>query len=302
MRELASGKSPKTQEKPAIQFPFQSRIKRPVEHMLFWCSWAKAIWFACNIKVCGDLGGNASVLKWADDMVDKMTVPEATEYMGFVALVAWHIWKTRNSFVFRKIRIDPRDTLAAINHARMETSWILEIPDVHMDTPSPQEDISTWRAPDRGHFKANCDVAIPKGGGEGKLAVVIRDWKGKILDGLTRTTVASSTLSGELRAIRAACAMVTCLGIRGVEVEADNKQAILLSVSELVPPWEVSSEVLDIRHFAKEWDIKFRWVRRGANRVAHEIAALAKKNILPCNWFNFPPLSLFSILCNEEPM
>ncbi|KAI8525452.1 hypothetical protein RHMOL_Rhmol13G0231200 [Rhododendron molle] len=273
-----------------------------VEHMLFWCSWAKAIWFVCNIKVCGDLGGNASVLKWADDMVDKMTVPEATEYMGFVALVAWHIWKTRNGFVFRKIRIDPRDTLAAINHARMETSWILEIPDVHMDTPSPQEDISTWRAPDRGHFKANCDVAIPKGGGEGKLAVVIRDWKGKILDGLTRTTVASSTLSGELRAIRAACAMVTCLGIRGVEVEADNKQAILLSVSELVPPWEVSSEVLDIRHFAKEWDIKFRWVRRGANRVAHEIAALAKKNILPCNWFNFPPLSLFSILCNEEPM
>ncbi|KAI8566954.1 hypothetical protein RHMOL_Rhmol02G0083000 [Rhododendron molle] len=85
-----------------------------------------------------------------------------------------------------------------------------------MDTPSTQEDIPTWRAPDRGHFKANCDVGIPKGGGEGKLAVVIRDWKG--------------------------------------------------------------------------------------NKVAHEIAALPKKNILPCNWFTFPPLSLFSILCNEEPL
>ncbi|KAI8546078.1 hypothetical protein RHMOL_Rhmol07G0088300 [Rhododendron molle] len=62
-----------------------------VEHMLFWCSWAKAIWFACNINVGGDLGGNALVLKWADDMVDKTTISEATEYMGFVALVAWHI-------------------------------------------------------------------------------------------------------------------------------------------------------------------------------------------------------------------
>ncbi|KAI8539114.1 hypothetical protein RHMOL_Rhmol09G0155900 [Rhododendron molle] len=214
-----------------------------VEHMLFRCSWAKAIWFACNIKVCGDLGGNASVLKWAADMVDNMTANEATEFMGFAALIAWHIWKSRNNFVFRKIKVDPKNTLAAINQARMETSGILEIPNVHMDTPSTQEDTSTWRAPDRGHFKANCDVAMPKGGGE-----------------------ASSSLSDELRAIRQACAMVTSLGIRGAEVEADNKQAILLSVSESVPPWEVCYEVSDIRHFAKEGDIKLRWIRRGANK------------------------------------
>lgn len=36
-------------------------------------------------------------------------------------------------------------------------------------------------------LKVNCDIAIPRGGGEGKLAVVIRDWKGKVLDGLARS-------------------------------------------------------------------------------------------------------------------
>ncbi|XP_058185883.1 uncharacterized protein LOC131303109 [Rhododendron vialii] len=131
------------------------------------CSWAQAVWFACSIKVYGDLGGNASVLKWAADMVDKMTFSEATEFMGFVALIAWYIWKMRNNFVFRNIRIDPRDTLAAINHAHMETTFILEIPNVHTDTPLTQEDISTWRAPDRGHFKEIVMLPFPKE--EGKV-------------------------------------------------------------------------------------------------------------------------------------
>lgn len=79
------------------------------------------------------------------------------------------------------------------------------------------------------------------------MAVVLRNWKGKVLDGFARTVSASSSLRGELRAIRAACEMVINVGIKGVVVEADNRRAILLSVSELVPPQEVRAEVLDIR-------------------------------------------------------
>ncbi|KAI8572159.1 hypothetical protein RHMOL_Rhmol01G0176700 [Rhododendron molle] len=30
-----------------------------------------------------------------------------------------------------------------------------------MDNPSNQENLSTWRAPDKGRFRANCDAAIP---------------------------------------------------------------------------------------------------------------------------------------------
>lgn len=89
-------------------------------------------------------------------------------------------------------------------------------------------------------------------------------------------------LRGELRAISVGCTMVLKLGIKGVVVEADSRQAIL-SVSEMVPPWEVCAEVMDIQHFAKEGDIRFRWVRREANKAAHEIAALARRNSLPSN-------------------
>lgn len=90
------------------------------------------------------------------------------------------------------------------------------------------------------------------------------------------------------------------LGLNGAEVESDNKSAILLSVSELVPPWESSAVVQDIRQFAELGSISFSWIRHAANKVAHEVAALAMRNSLPCNWTVFPHLSLFSILRNES--
>lgn len=71
---------------------------------------------------------------------------------------------------------------------------------------------------------------------------------------------------------------------------------LLPSVSELVPPWDVRGVVMDIRHFAKEAAIKFKWVRRTANMVAHEVASLALKNSLPCNWIMNPPVSIVTVL------
>ncbi|KAH7853442.1 hypothetical protein Vadar_002449 [Vaccinium darrowii] len=173
-----------------------------------------------------------------------------------------------------------------------------ETPKVQMDNPPIQEDNSNWRAPDKGKFKVNCDVALPPNGKEGKVAVILRDWKGKILDGFAKQITAASSLKGELLAIRAACEMVFSLGLKEVEVESDNKQAILLSVSESVPPWEVRAVVLDIRHLAVKGAISFRWTRREANKAAHEVAALALRNLLPCNWIVYPP-SLFSVLCKD---
>lgn len=155
--------------------------------MLFTCEWAKAVWFGFNIHVFGDLGGNASVVKWTAEMVDKLPNEEASSFMGRMALISWYIWKSRNESVFCNSKVNPLASIASINHALFKCSNMLEIPRVHMDNPSIQEEVSTWRAPDRGSFKVNCDVAIPSNGGEGKMAVVLRNWKGKVLDGFART-------------------------------------------------------------------------------------------------------------------
>ncbi|XP_058181423.1 uncharacterized protein LOC131299867 [Rhododendron vialii] len=263
--------------------PICEKEVETTEHLFFLCPWAKMVWFGCNIKPLGDLGGNGSVIKWVADMMENLTVKEVINLMGRVALIAWNIWKSRNDFVFNKTKVNPQHTITSFLHAEMEFLKAFEIPKVQMDNPPNQEDLSTWRAPDKGRFKANCDAAIPASGLRSIAAVVLRNWKGKIVDGLAKSVHVRTSLGGELHAIRAACEMLISLDLKEVEVESDSQQAIHLSVSELVPPWDVKTLVMDIRHFAKEGNLLFKWVRRVANRMAHKVAFLASRNSLPCN-------------------
>ncbi|KAH7855264.1 hypothetical protein Vadar_023050 [Vaccinium darrowii] len=90
-------------------------------------------------------------------------------------------------------------------------------------------------------------------------------------------------------------------GLKDMEVELDNKEAIQLiaSVSELVPPWSISALVLDIRKPGRSNKVVFNWVPRSANKAAHSVAALALRGNLPCNWVSIHPSSLFSIFSSE---
>ncbi|KAI8538927.1 hypothetical protein RHMOL_Rhmol09G0141300 [Rhododendron molle] len=118
---------------------------------------------------------------------------------------------------------------------------------VHTDNSSSGDSISHWGAPDHGYFKLNCDIAIKKDGHEAAFAVVQRDWNGQMVNGNMSSVKVSSPLQGELLALRFACGMVKTLGLLGAVIESDNQVAIKLSVSELDPPWEVASVVMDIR-------------------------------------------------------
>lgn len=98
--------------------------------------------------------------------------------------------------------------------------------------------------------------------------------------------VFSQSLQGELKAIREACLMVMALALKGEVTEADNHHAISLSVSELVPPWEVGALVEDIRESALMGDISFSWV------IFH------LQIVSPLIWCLFPE-SVMSLLIND---
>lgn len=168
-----------------------------------------------------------------------------------------------------------------------------------MDTPSSADSFPQWRAPDQGGFKINCDVAIKRNGQEAVVGAVMRDWEGSLVDGNVAFVRASSPLQGELLAIRQACGMVRSLGLNEAVIESDNQQAIKLSVSELVPPWEVMALVMDIRQIRQEADLKLVWARREANGLAHVVATMALKNLLPCNWVGSPPSFVSAIVARE---
>lgn len=131
------------------------------------------------------------MIKWVLEMVEKMTISEATEFMGKVEMTAWYIRRERKDFIFRKLKIDPLKTMAVINHARLECSNIIEIPKVHMGNPSIQEGSTNWRALDEENFKVNCDVVLPANRRKGKMAVIFKELeiKGKCWMALQRESV-----------------------------------------------------------------------------------------------------------------
>ncbi|KAI8543151.1 hypothetical protein RHMOL_Rhmol08G0195200 [Rhododendron molle] len=266
--------------------PICECFEESIEHLLFDCQWVRA--FGCNLNLNIGHGHPSSVQKWTSQIVDDLKGEQLMGYLEKIVMIAWHIWKSRNDFVFNYNPVDPERTLRKAFAAIYEFSE-LRIPSlIHTDNLTVEDVYSRWKAPDHGSFTLNCDVAVHHNGREGICAAVLRNSEGILVDGQVINAKINSPLHGELVAIRLACGMVKSLGIRRAIVESDNQMAIKLSVSELVSPWDVAAVVLDIRQLCEEEDIKFAWIRRNANGLAHSVAGQAPKGLLPVNWVASP--------------
>ncbi|KAH7837043.1 hypothetical protein Vadar_008864 [Vaccinium darrowii] len=161
-------------------------------------------------------GPPSSALKWTLNIVDSLSKDEANATLSLVAFTAWFIWKARNDFIFWHTPVNPLETLSKTNFSRSEFSNSLVIPSVHMDN-HPINDVEfVWKALDCSSFKANCNVAIRPDSSRGMAVVVLRDWKGKVVDGVAKSLYVSSPFHGELFAIRAACLLMKALGLKGM--------------------------------------------------------------------------------------
>lgn len=93
--------------------------------------------------------------------------------------------------------------------------------------------------------------------------------------------------------------MFKALGLLCMTVESDNKEAILLIVSELVLPWEVFALVLNTRELVLSSALKFNWIRRTGNKLAHPVAALARRGLIPINWVSVTSSFLSAIVISD---
>ncbi|XP_058195012.1 uncharacterized protein LOC131311532 [Rhododendron vialii] len=266
-----------------------------VEHMLTQCAWTRPVWFGSNLISKVSPEKCPSMLIWSSGIIDKSSsLKEASEVISKVAL---HIWKERNDFVFNHLEVNPLSTVVRASKAQTEFGLISAIQREvleHNDAP-PSANLA-WRKPIPGSLKINCDVAIPLDSEKATAAMVVRNEVGELIDGSTATFPVYSVLHGEQEAIRRACHMVEGLKVSQVIIESDNRRAIELSVSELVPPWEVFEVVMDIRRLMKQKNLKMEWVNRFGNKIAHQVAAWASKGQLQPDWVSSPPIALFSLL------
>ncbi|KAI8567632.1 hypothetical protein RHMOL_Rhmol02G0136600 [Rhododendron molle] len=198
------------------------------------------------------------------------------------------------------MEVNPLSAVVRASKAQIECELVSAIQREvleHNDVPPSAN--SARRKPIPGSLKINCDVAIPLGSEKGTAAMVVRNEEGELVDGSTASFPVSSVLQGELEAIRRACYMVEGLKVSSVMIESDSRRAIELSVSELVPPWEVFEVVMDIRKMIQQKNLKMEWVKRFGNKIAHQVAAWASKGQLQPAWISSASASLLSLLYSD---
>lgn len=83
-------------------------------HMLFFCSHAHAIWFLSPLGLCtSSLNG---ITIW--EALTRIWQPLQSSQLSLFMLLAWHIWKSRCNYIFKKKQCNPHDTLrkALLDH------------------------------------------------------------------------------------------------------------------------------------------------------------------------------------------
>lgn len=65
--------------------PCCSYFDETIEHLLFDCHWARAVWFGCNIPLNMGFGHPSSVLKWTSQVVETLTIKGACDLLGRAA-------------------------------------------------------------------------------------------------------------------------------------------------------------------------------------------------------------------------
>lgn len=147
--------------------------------------------------------------------------------------------------------------------------------------------------------KVNSDASFLKDKGHGCTGVIIRNNKGEVLSGLTRCFHSSSSLQAEAVALRDAVNLAHNLDLGKVIFECDNLELVKNCRGEIFSG-EIQHIVQDIlwykdkfRHFG------LTWVHRKGNEVAHHLAALQSRALLPVNWRWNMLLSLKALLEND---
>ncbi|KAI8031740.1 hypothetical protein LOK49_LG01G00713 [Camellia lanceoleosa] len=145
--------------------------------------------------------------------------------------VAWSIWKARNDYLFNQYPVNPIEVVAKTKREEAEFLAACEVDSAFVETAAgAQSHEPHWVPPLRGKWKFNCDAATDLSRGRGAVAVLLRDEKGHLVDGIAAKIRLATAIQDEASAVRLACAMARALNCANVEIDSDCKNVIQLCV------------------------------------------------------------------------
>lgn len=287
---------------PNVMCPCCEKEAETLEHLLFFCDWAKRALFCCMLSVRVDCIGFSSFenwcLKW---MVEDNSIDDRCK--SFLATMCWEIWKERCQCVFEKHSTNP--VLVGIRAANLcDDYW-----NCHMTREAVSGVSSLTQsvvaasssAPDAGFLKFNSDGSFFEDRTCAGIGIVVRNHAGEVVDGFGAAVKALSAFSAEALALLKACDMAMALQLRCVVFETDCRDLFLaVSNEDASADWRNDATVSDIvvtLRSSPEYSLKL--VSRQANTAADYVAKMAAKEMCPFGWVATPPSPPAKILSRD---
>ncbi|RYR54234.1 hypothetical protein Ahy_A06g029501 [Arachis hypogaea] len=277
-----------------------------VEHALLLCDWARATWFGAECQCTPTAVTVSSIGNWIVECIKKLRAAggeDQEKRISKLGFLMWEIWKTRNNKLFQKQDVNPRWTI--YKAAALEaTYWKLaeKQQTQKIEAKRNNTNLVKWRPPSANWLKANVDAAFRKETGTGAIAVVIRDYKGKIILGFTGKIQAKSSTVAEAQAIKQALIIVNNLQMGRTLVESDNLKLIqaIKSKTALGEAMAITQDIQILMESLPEKGIT--WTPRNGNCLAHAVAKAAEAGTLRANWSIKPPADIQGIIKKEFQM
>ncbi|KAL4304565.1 hypothetical protein GQ457_10G010000 [Hibiscus cannabinus] len=267
-----------------------------IEHVLLFCPFAQAIWRASNFSCTPILEGFPGFTKWWWRIYNSSFKNANQNCMVLIAFLCWNIWKARNKWVFQGIKNDPIEVWQEAAHAAEEFTL-----SSMLCNPTPESHNSevshSWMPPPPGFVKINCDAAFLSPSKEASIAVIIRDYSGKVVGGATKLVHALSIAAAEAFACRLGVFTADREGWQNIIIESDNKGVISRLSSNKLSFWETVSIESDILSFKSRFQsLSFSFVNRRCNQAADWLAKNARSLASTVIWPYVIPVALQALL------
>lgn len=216
-----------------------------------------------------------NIVQWTAQWLEaEKRVGIGSNLLSIIFFTGWYVWKARNEFIFNNLPLSPPATTSRITQA-----WIGD-QHQHSGDISPIVECLTpallgeqgWHPPPAGEFKINCDASFSTNRNIASATAILRDSKGRLVDGLVSSFSSSSAFAAEAHAVRMVALLAQACNLTSATIESHNQEVIKLGVLEMVPPWEILAYMLVICQLRLQGNLQLQWTPRVNNRADHWLA------------------------------
>ncbi|KAM6587872.1 hypothetical protein CsatA_010477 [Cannabis sativa] len=265
-------------------------------HILLSCIFASSCWH--HIGLPAGVSLDLSFASWLDSLFQSLD----SDRVCSLAMVAWSLWKARNSIVWKDKVLTVANVMSsariALDHWRKaQDNTSLS----HIYFGSSDDGAELWSKPETNTIKVNVDAAIFASENQYGYGMVARNNSGSLIDATAQCANGAFTPEVvEIMGIKEALSWIKHNGWQHVVLESDSLVSIQAIRSSLPLCSIFGNLAQDCRSLLLSMPlIKICFVKRSANRLAHVVARMSRY-LSGCNIsVSNAPVAILDVLYSE---